>query len=218
MSGIWLVPVPTALNAAVPRPRFDLAVAKSVRSDRLFADFRYPVNEAKAFTTNAVVAIEVSLSPAAGVGAFGSPVNVGLARGAAPIKDSRLSHPVEDELGLLVLASTVLIKIFVPASFSKTAPFGYPPIAVENVASKVFSAPALDQRASDDSSYRIWFISWPLGGNPPAAFKIIVTGGKPASYDAVLSPAGVVASKSSRCPFTPNGTACFLGESVLFIN
>src|SRR5262245_2514539 len=43
-----------------------------------------PPPAATAAVTNAVVAILVSLSPGEGVGAFGSPVNVGLASGALP--------------------------------------------------------------------------------------------------------------------------------------
>src|SRR5262245_38013888 len=38
-----------------------------------------------ALVTKAVVAIDVSLSPAVGVGAFGSPVNVGESSGAPPL-------------------------------------------------------------------------------------------------------------------------------------
>ena len=78
----------------------------------------------------AVVAICVVLVPADAVGAAGVPVKVGLAIGAPPKKDNKLSQPVETEFGLFVFASIVLKYILELSSLISMLPFGYPPMDV----------------------------------------------------------------------------------------
>ncbi|WP_157941654.1 hypothetical protein [Escherichia sp. MOD1-EC6096] len=126
-------------------------------------------------------------------------------------------HPVPLLFGSDKFPSVVLMNILSPSSEMSIAPDGYPEISEANSESKVFSAPVLDHLPRAESSYKIWFISWPFGGKPPADFRIIVIGGNPCSYDAELSPAGVVGNIAPLCPLTPNGLGCFLGESERFM-
>ncbi|ELS6141932.1 hypothetical protein R5Q79_000828 [Escherichia coli] len=126
-------------------------------------------------------------------------------------------HPVPLLFGSDRFPSVVLMNILSPSFEMSIAPDGYPEISEANSESKVFSAPVLDHLPRAESSYKIWFISWPFGGKPPADFRIIVIGGNPCSYDAELSPAGVVGNIATLRPLTPNGLGCFLGESERFM-